>query len=198
VNGVYGLVLAGGRSTRMGRDKAAIAWHGRPQIEIAWRLLSACTESAFVSVRADQAGDPLRDALPRIVDGELGQGPIAGIAAAQAAHPDVAWLVLACDLPFLDAACLQYLLAQRQPARMATAYRSSHDALPEPLCAVWEPSSRARVQAFIAAGRHCPRKLLIEGDTALVELPDARALDNVNTPGELAAARDLIGARETA
>jgi len=198
VSGVYGLVLAGGRSTRMGRDKAAIAWHGQPQLEIAWRLLAACTERAFVSVRAEQAGDPLREALPRIVDGEIGQGPIAGIAAAQAAHPGAAWLVLACDLPFLDTACLQHLLAQRQPARMATAYRSSHDGLPEPLCALWEPSSRSRVQAFIAAGRHCPRKLLIEGDTALVDLPDARALDNINTPGELAAARDLINTRETA
>ena len=58
-------------------------------------------------------------------------GPIAGIAAAQARwRPGAAWLVLACDLPNLDAHTLAHLLAHRDPARIATAYRSSRDALP--------------------------------------------------------------------
>jgi molybdopterin-guanine dinucleotide biosynthesis protein A len=198
VSAVHGLVLAGGRSTRMGQDKAALAWQGRPALERAFALLSACTERVFVSVRADQTGDPLRAALPHIVDGDVGEGPIAGIAAAQAAHPGAAWLVLACDLPFVEAAALRPLLAHRDRSRLATAYRSAHDGLPEPLCAIWEPASREPVLEFIRGGRHCPRRFLIGAGAALVDLPDPQALDNVNTPGELEAARSAFAARGAA
>jgi molybdopterin-guanine dinucleotide biosynthesis protein A len=198
VTPIFGLVLAGGRSTRMGRDKAALDWEGRPALERAFELLAACCEHAFVSVRPDQAGDPLRAALPQIVDGEAGSGPIAGIAAAQAAHPQAAWLVVACDLPFVDAATLSELLLRRDPLRLATAYRSAHDGLPEPLCALWEPASRVPVLEFIAAGRHCPRKFLIQYGAALIDLPHPQALDNVNTPADLHAARAVLGARGAA
>ena len=195
---LHGLVLAGGRSTRMGRDKAALAWHGRPALERAFDLLSACTARAFVSLRAEQAGDPLRRALPHIVDGEAGQGPIAGIAAAQAAHPEAAWLVLACDLPFVDAGTLAHLLERRDTSSLATAYRSAYGGLPEPLCAIWEPASREPLLAFIREGRHCPRKFLINSGATLIDLPDPLALDNINTPGELEAARKALAERGAA
>lgn len=198
MSAVYGLVLAGGRSTRMGRDKAALAWHGRPALERAFEILSACTGRAFVSLRADQADDPLRAALPHIVDGDAGQGPIAGIAAAQAAHPEAAWLVLACDLPFVDADTLVHLRERRDASSLATAYRSAHDGLPEPLCAIWEPASRGPVLEFIREGRHCPRKFLINSGATLIDLPDPIALDNVNTPGELEAAREALAGRGAA
>jgi molybdopterin-guanine dinucleotide biosynthesis protein A len=184
---LYGLVLAGGESRRMGRDKALLDYHGQPQLEWAWRLLSRHCERAFVSVRAAHASDGVRAALPQIVDGELGAGPIAGIAAAQAAHPDAAWLVVACDLPFLGDALLAHLLAHRG-TQSITAYRSAHDGLPEPLCAIYEPSTRPAILAAIAAGRFCPRKLILGSGVPLLELPEATALDNVNTPEDLAAA----------
>ena len=59
-----------------------------------------------------------------------------------ATHAHAYWLVLACDLPFLDAETLRHLLRSRVVARAATAYRSSYDGLPEPLCAIWEPRTR--------------------------------------------------------
>jgi molybdopterin-guanine dinucleotide biosynthesis protein A/molybdopterin converting factor small subunit len=181
---LYGLVLAGGRSTRMQRDKAALEYAGRSQLERAVELLSPLVERVFISVRPDQTGDPLRARFPQIVDSDQVEGPIAGIVAAQSRHPDVAWLVLACDLPLLDEETLQHLLRGRRPARQATAYRSSHDALPEPLCAIYEPSSREAIRAYIAGGRDCPRKFLINADAALLDQPRPGALDNVNTPQE--------------
>jgi len=183
---LYGLVLAGGESRRMGRDKALLDYHGRPQLEWAYQLVARHCARAFVSVRASQA-DELRSALPRIVDGEAGAGPIAGIAAAQAAHPEAAWLVVACDLPFLGDALLAHLVARRG-AECVTAYRSAHDGLPEPLCAIYEPQTRAAILAAIAAGRNCPRKFILGSGVPLLDLPDSAALDNVNTPEELAAA----------
>ncbi|MEJ1961480.1 MAG: NTP transferase domain-containing protein [Gammaproteobacteria bacterium] len=185
---LYGLVLAGGRSARMQRDKAALAYHGRTQLEWAMELIAPFVERAFVSVRPDQASDPVRAKFAQIVDAHEGLGPIAGIVAAQAAHPDAAWLVLACDLPFLDAATLKHLVWARQADRPATAYRSSHDGLPEPLCAIYEPASREAILSYVATGKNCPRKFLIRSEAHLIEEPNPRALDNVNTPEEYGSA----------
>jgi molybdopterin-guanine dinucleotide biosynthesis protein A len=185
---LYGLVLAGGRSTRMQRDKATLAYHGRTQLEWAMELIAPFVERAFVSVRPDQTQDPVRAKFAQIVDAQENLGPIAGIMSAQAAHPDVAWLVLACDLPFLDAATLKHLVWAREEDKPATAYRSSHDGLPEPLCAIYEPASREGILAYIATGKNCPRKFLIRSEAHLIEEPNPRALDNVNTPEEYGSA----------
>jgi len=189
---LYGLVLAGGRSTRMQRDKAALEYAGRSQLERAVELITPLVERVFVSVRPDQGSDPLRARYPQIVDSGEVAGPIAGILAAQSRHPDAAWLVLACDLPLLDRQTLEHLLASRRPERQATAYRSTHDGLPEPLCAIYEPSSREAMRAYVASGRDCPRKFLINADLALLEQPGPGALDNVNTPKEYGSALDRV------
>jgi molybdopterin-guanine dinucleotide biosynthesis protein A len=190
---LYGLVLAGGRSSRMGRDKAALTYgDGTPQLERAMALIAPHVARAFVSVRPDQTAEPLRARFPQIVDQHESMGPIAGLLAAQAQHPDVAWLVLACDLPLLDDATLAQLLRARDPARTATAYRSSHDGLPEPLCAIYEPRSGAALAAYVATGKQCPRKFLGGADTLLLDEPNPEALDNVNTPTDHASANHAV------
>lgn len=181
---VYALVLAGGKSSRMQTDKAALAYHGRAQLADAMHLVAPLVARAFVSVRPDQTDDPLRAGFAQIVDRRADVGPIAGIMAAQEQYPQVAWLVLACDLPFLTATTLKHLLHARDPARLATAYRSSHDGLPEPLCAIYEPQSRAALSAYFDGGRQCPRKFLSEAAAHLITLPESHALDNINTPAE--------------
>lgn len=192
---LYGLILAGGASRRMQTDKAALAFDGKQQLQRAFELASHVCEQTFVSVRPDQLNDPLRSNFPTIADRQAGLGPIAGIAAAQEAYPDVAWLVLACDLPLLTTTTLDYLVRHRAASRPATAFMSTHDGLPEPLCAIWEPSSRESVMAWIAAGKQCPRKLLINSQTHLLKQPDPKALDNVNTPEEMQAASAALGDR---
>jgi molybdopterin-guanine dinucleotide biosynthesis protein A len=192
---LFGLVLAGGASTRMGTDKAVLQYHGQPQLRWAFELLSKFCTATFVSVRPDQREDSARAAYPQIVDRQPGSGPIAGICAALIEHPKVAWLVLACDLPFVSERTLRHLVAHRAPQKMATAYRSAHDGLPEPLCAIWEPAARAAVLAHIASGKQCPRKFLINADVLLLQLAEAQALDNVNTREELGIATAALGSR---
>ena len=104
-----------------------------------------------------------------------------------------AWLVLACDLPFLSDATIEGLLKARDVKTLATAYTSAHDGLPEPLCAIWEPRAAAALDASLAAGGRCPRKFLLRSDAALLEPSDRRALDNVNTPEEYASALTALG-----
>ena len=192
-----GLVLSGGRSTRMQRDKALLDYAGQTQLERAVALLQGITPSVSVSVRPDQVDDPLRARFAQVVDGPDVQGPAAGILAAQQADPSAAWLVLACDLPLLDAATLAALVSGRDASRLATAFRSSHDGLPEPLCAIWEPASGPALLQFVAGGRNCPRKFLLQHDTLLLDQPKPEALDNVNTPDELRAARQELGSAAT-
>ncbi len=184
-----GLVLAGGRSRRMGRDKALLRHGQETQLARAVRLLSAVTAGTWVSARADQAGDAERARFPQIVDRYEDLGPVAGILSAFDHAPDAAWLVLACDLPNVSAATLATLVGGRDPARPFTAFRSSTNGLPEPLCAIWEPAARAVAGAFVKDGVVCPRKMMIRSDTCLLEQPDPRMLDNVNTPEDLGASR---------
>jgi len=190
---LYGLVLAGGESRRMGRDKAALQFHGRSQVDWAFELLSRHCERVFVSVRPGQLAEPNRAAYPAIVDRHDGAGPIAGIAAAQHDYPAVAWLVVACDLPFLGDATIEALIAARG-AHPVTAFRSSHDGLPEPLCAIYEPVTHAGIEDAIASGRNCPRKFIIGSGVPLLEQPDPAALDNVNTPDDFARAQERLRA----
>lgn len=181
---IYGLVLAGGTSRRMQRDKAALLYAGQPQLQRAVELLQPICAQTFVSVRADQQQDALRARWPLIIDQHAELGPLAGIAAAQTLHPEVAWLVIACDLLMLNAQTLEYLLHWRQAGCLATAYRSPYDQLPEPLCAIWEPDSGPLIRTAIAAGEFSPRMLLQRWNTALIDAPHPETLNNVNTPDE--------------
>jgi len=185
---VFGLILAGGSSTRMHRDKAALQYRGKSQLDRAFDLGCRHVGKVFVSVRTNQATDPTRAQRPLIVDSVEGEGPIVGIRSGLAAHPQVAWLVLACDLPFLSDTALSQLLRQRDPTALATAFRSTHDGLPEPLCAIWEPAAAAALAAYQAEGGTCPRKFLIRHAAPLLQPLDEQALDNVNTPEEYTAA----------
>ena len=185
---IYGLVLVGGRSTRMGRDKAALRYGDKPQAVVAYELLARCCVKAFLSCRQGQAVF----GLPAIHDTVENIGPMGGILSALEMHHGKAWLVLACDLPFLTAATLRDLIARRDPSQLATAYRSAHDGKPEPLCAIYEPAIADRLREFVARGEHCPRKALAALDAFLLDLPEARALDNVNHPHEFDKARSAL------
>lgn len=189
---VYGLILAGGASTRMRHDKAALRYGGESQLDRACRLVKPHVAEVFVSVRADQVNDPLRAGHPLIVDAFAGGGPIVGIRSALASSPASAWLVLACDLPLLTDAVLEHLLRARDPAALATAYCSAYDGLPEPLCAIWEPAAGEALARWQSEGRSCPRKFLRIHHAKLVDPVDAHALDNINTPEEYATARSTL------
>jgi len=185
---VFGLLLSGGASRRMQRDKALLEYRGETQLTRAWRLLTETCERAFVSMRTEQLADPVRAGLPHLVDTYDAVGPVAGILSAQDAFPEAAWLVLACDLPLLDRNTLNTLLASRDPSLDATAFISRFDGLPEPLCAIWEPASHALLKQRYDKGSWCPRKALSTLRTRLLP-PPGEALDNINTPDEL---RDLL------
>jgi len=186
---IYGLVLVGGQRERMGRDKALLSYdRENTQLEQTVGLLSAVCERVFISQRADQdfaipeGTQPIFDSIKDV------QGPLCGILSAMSAHPEAHWLVAACDLPFLRVATLEKLVEEFQKSPPAlTAYRSSHDGLPEPLCSIYPAGSDHQLKALAQKlGKHCPRKLLIVSEAKLIEQDDPRSLDNINTAQEYA------------
>jgi len=182
---IYGLVLAGGESRRMGRDKALLVRDGQSQLAHIAALLEGITDRVYVSSRQEQQDDPERSRFENIVDRYEGIGPIAGILSAMDAHPHADWLVVACDLPNIDARTLAFLIEKSKPEQAFTAFKSSYDGLPEPLCALYRSGSEGIIRQFVEDGIVCPRKILIRSETMLLEQPNPVALDNINTPDDL-------------
>jgi molybdopterin-guanine dinucleotide biosynthesis protein A len=183
---VYGLVLSGGKSKRMGQDKALLERDGQSQLAFMMSLLEPLVEQLFVSTRDEQKDESERRQFAQIIDRYDDMGPLAGILSAMDEYPDVDWLVVACDLPNIRVETIRHLLANRSADHPFTAYVSSHDGLPEPLCAIYRCGSADTIRTFSDDGAHCPRKILIRSDTCLIEQLDPASLDNINTPDDLA------------
>ena len=167
----------------MGQDKAFLEFHGKPQVEHVHSLLQGYCGRVFLSKRPDQQPYKHFD----IIDDDpefSSQGPLSGILSAMKKYPEVSWVVLACDLPFVTNETIQALLDHRDPRKTATAFISAQDALPEPLCAIWEGHSFTSILKLFNEGTHCPRKALIKSNAHLIRQNDPHWLDNINTPLE--------------
>jgi molybdopterin-guanine dinucleotide biosynthesis protein A len=191
---ICGLVLAGGRSRRFGADKAAIEYGCQPLLARTVGILQSVLDEVYVSVRADQRADELRAGYRLVIDQDESRGPASGILAAHRERPAAAWLVVACDMPRVDAEALRYLIQARDGHRAATAYRGPIDGLPEPLCTIYEPDTLARLQRQAIVGHGLsPRDLLTHSDVKLVDPKHPGLLSSINTVDDLAR---LSGATE--
>lgn len=186
-----GLVLAGGKSVRMGRAKDALHWHGKEQKYHAADLLKPFCDEVFISCRQDQLTDFDAD-YSALTDTFLNMGPFGGILSALRSQSDKAWLVVACDLPLLDENALQLLTENRDPQKVATTFESPFDGLPEPLITIWEPKSYPLLLNFLGVGTTCPRKVLINNDVLILKPQNPDALMNVNTPEDAKKAQELL------
>lgn len=187
-----GLILCGGRSTRMQQDKSQIAYHGKPQWQYLYELVQSVIPDVYVSCREEQKAT-LHSGIPVIMDNVEGAGPSVGLLSASAAYPEAAWLVLAVDLPLISEQTINYLLAERKPDKDATSLISPFNQLPEPLIAIWEPSGLKKLQENFAAGRNCPRKTLLNADIFQIENPFSAEQYNANTPEEMREAGRQLG-----
>ena len=199
---LYGLILIGGESKRMGRDKAALVYRNGSQAERALELIRPRCGRCFFSVRPDQSLEPgARKAVHEnsaelIPDRFTGIGPMGGILSAQFLHPRAAWLVLGVDMPLLEERDIQELLNFRNPFKFASCFGTDRDKegrpldylLPEPLCAVYEPKSHSRMLALLGRGIDCPRAFLRASDIAMKKPEREDAAFNANSPEQRALA----------
>ncbi|NTW53000.1 MAG: bifunctional molybdenum cofactor guanylyltransferase MobA/molybdopterin-guanine dinucleotide biosynthesis adaptor protein MobB [Chlorobiaceae bacterium] len=189
---LYGLVLAGGLSSRMGTDKALLSYHTENQLVRTALLLSETCDKVFISCRAEQRSSYSRYGHLLLTDTYLDMGPMGGLLSAQRSHPHAAWLVTACDLPFVDADTLASLLSSRDPFRYATAFISPESSLPEPLLTIYEPKSRMALLQQHGSGNDSLSSFLRHRRIMPVEARNPSALNNVNDPAAMTEARKFL------
>lgn len=193
------LILAGGKSSRMGRPKAWLPFHGPPLLARVLGRLAPLFEERVV-VRAP--GQELPDVAARFVEDEQpGLGPVAGLAVGLAAVTRPLAFVVSCDAPFVDPRVVAHLVARCQPPYAAVV--PFWEGRLQPLHAVYRADNAPVLRRLLAEGRRRPVDLFSEAPT--LELPEAeiRALDpdgltfmNTNTPEEWERALTLVAERE--
>ena len=181
--GIKGLVLAGGHSTRMGRDKGGIVVHeGLPQREYLFRELSQICAAVYTSCRTDQRLPP---SLQPIADAFNVGSPLNGILSAFKRFPDTAWLAVAVDMPNVNSDVFRLLASHRNPDKVATCFYNDETKLPEPLLTIWEPAAYPPLLSFVKAGNKSPRDFLSVNDVTMVHTADTSIFYNMNTPDDL-------------
>jgi molybdopterin-guanine dinucleotide biosynthesis protein A len=182
---IKGLILVGGKSTRMGTDKSELNYFGKSQKEFAKEILENNNLETYYSVQK------LSDKDDEISDKFFNLGPFGGICSAFQKDPNTAWLVLATDVPFVNEQIIQQLLKHRNPSKVATAIKGKSKEFVEPLITIYEPKSYPILLQYLAQGYSCPRKVLINSDVEIVQIED-KFIRNINTPEEFEAARKEI------
>lgn len=176
---LHGLVLAGGKSQRMGEDKGAIDYHGKPQREHQGDLLNTVCFKTFISYR-DKTHVSDNSNYEPILDTFEGLGPYGGILSAFREHPNHAWMTVACDLPYMNKETIAQLAAGRDASKIATCFYNPETKFPEPLITIWEPRAYPVLLEFLSQGYSCPRKVLINTDIAQLQMEDIVCMTNVN------------------
>lgn len=197
-SGLSAAVLAGGASSRMGRNKALLLMDGVPLIGRVVEALQAVSDDLLVSTNTPDLYPFLPPAARFVADQQSsGRGPLVGIASVlhAARHPRV--LVVATDMPFLHVALLRYL-AQVDPTADVVVPVASDAGLPEPLHAIYHKRVLPVIEAQLRAGNFKVAALFEQVRThvvpfhELLHIPAApRSFLNVNTPDEWAMIRDV-------
>ncbi len=177
---LHGLVLTGGASSRMGRDKASIVYDGAPQWRAAAKLLRACGAEPFWSCSAPQAAEwKLGDRA--VLDLVMGHGPASGLHAAFSRADRAAWLVIGCDYPWLEAEDLQRLVHARSTGIEAVAYLNHATNDIEPMIALWEPAAQRQFLRAFANGEYSARRVLRSCALRVIEPRAPQVLHDRNT-----------------
>ncbi|HJZ58235.1 MAG TPA: molybdenum cofactor guanylyltransferase [Gemmataceae bacterium] len=189
-----GVVLCGGRSSRMGRPKAWLAFGDELMLQRVVRVLREVVDPVVVVAAPGQDVPPLPDTVEIVRDEVEGRGPLQGLAAGLAAlegKADAAYLS-SCDVPFLTAAFVRRMIALLGDAMVCVPHVAGYH---HPLAAVYRVSVLLHVRELLAANRLRPVFLFDAVPTRVIEPheladidPEFRSLRNLNTPEDYAAA----------
>ncbi len=189
---LYGLVLAGGQSKRMGQDKGLLDYHGQPHRFYLAEVLRPHCERVLISVNAQQA-QLQTERYTYLVDAPqyAETGPIGAVLSAHVAFPDAALFIVTCDLPFFDAACAHQLVSQRAVDAEATAPFNAEIGQPEPLVAIYERRLLQTLPDAFMGGERSLRRVLGRAKVTLLCEFDARCIHSADSPEDYRAATSL-------
>ena len=174
-------VLVGGKSTRMGANKATLPWGDSTIIETIVETVRRVSPRCVLLGACDELPNSLAD-LKQLPDAHPGIGPMAGLYSLLAGHPDRWSLLISCDVPNVTCDVINNLVVHITPAARAVVYTTN--SRPEPCCALYHAGILPDVERAIADRQYSLTRLIarlspleIEADTPIRE-----ALGNINTP----------------
>ena len=191
---LYGAVFVGGQSKRMGEPKFSLAYNGISGTEMASDILNKFCDKVFLSSRADLDMSSLTDIknAERINDEHIQLGPVGGLATLMGRFPDKAWMITACDMPFIKAEDFEVIFQQRDPLRYGTCYVQKGRLGYEPMCAIYEP--KFIVPLYEAMSRRDLSLSRIIDELPFKEVKineqDRSNFMNINTPEDYEVARN--------
>ncbi|MEL7193434.1 MAG: molybdenum cofactor guanylyltransferase [Bacteroidota bacterium] len=180
---LIGWVLAGGKSQRMGQDKAMISYYGKPQALYMWEMLTLEGIETHLSVginlgMADNLGvSGIMDLIP-------GQGPLGAIYTAQQRFPHCPILLMACDMPLVGKEDVGLLIENRKPVVDVSVFWNTEKKQVEPMLSIWEISSQPFVKEALGQGRRSIMKLLETMNVHAIPHPVPHHFLNINTREE--------------
>lgn len=196
---VFGYILAGGGSTRFGRDKALVEIGGMPMLSRMRSLLGAVAKEVNVIAAAHKYAAL---GITSMSDRWEGQGPLAGIITALQATAEIGgaeWnLIIGCDMPFLTREWLTYLAERAQASSAEVVAPRSAQGL-EPLCACWRASAADKLQHVFEAGTRKITEAMKQLRVEVVDEADWKRFDtagllfwNMNTAADYDEARRIL------
>ena len=177
-----GVILAGGKSSRMGTDKRFMDNHGTSAVHFLFRLLRDAGLEVATSCRLT---DGLPDDLHPVFDPEEIKGPMAGIIAGLKAFPGSAVLAVAVDMPGIGPEDIRLLIHERDHTKRATCYFNSSSGQPEPLLTIWEPECLQDLTDQSKKGDFSPMNFLQSASLKTIPSKNPDLFVNLNTPEDL-------------
>jgi molybdopterin-guanine dinucleotide biosynthesis protein A len=200
--GVAGYILAGGGSTRFGRDKALVEVDGQAMLARMMKLMRSVTRDLKLVATPDKYAE---FGAQLVADGWPGQGPLGGIITAleDAAKnsADSGWnLIVSCDMPFLTREWLVFLSERATKSNAQVVFPHSASG-PEPLCACWQTGAAAKLRSGFERGVRKVTEGIALLRAEVLDAPDWKRFDsagrlfwNMNTAADYEEARRILEA----
>ncbi|MFA9212744.1 MAG: NTP transferase domain-containing protein [Candidatus Methylacidiphilales bacterium] len=195
-NELVGVVLAGGKSSRMATDKAFINYHGKAQIYFLSEQLKMVTNNVILSINQKQKSE-IDTQYEFIVDSEkyLDSGPINGLLTTHEKYPNKPLIVLACDYPLLSLTDILNLKFTFLKHQKTTTFFNPESGFREPLLGVYHPNDLAKLLAFYNNGNTSLQQFLNTIDAIKLEAINLQNIKSIDNPTDLEAIKNQINSQ---
>ena len=188
---INGIVLAGGKSSRMETDKAELIYKEVPQWKAAENLLNNFCKNVYISINHEQAKTWAKSEQQNFVEDKVkfkNKGPISGILSVADENTEEGFFVLGIDYPFLQLKNLIQLNNLRSESYEAICFEK--DGFVEPLCTIFEKSAIEKLKIYFEKGGESLSKFLKTIETKKVKIAEEHFLKNVNSKEEYLAIKN--------
>ena len=190
---MYGLVVCGGKSTRMGTDKSLINYHGKPQRYYVYEMLEWICDKVFISCNREQATGIV---APYLMLADLPDlenvGPMAALITAFSTHPDKDFLVVGCDYPFITTKDLKEFAKVVDREQIASAFYNEENNMYEPLLAYYSERSGNEIQRMYNGNQYSLQHFLKENNAEKYNASRPKRVVSIDTPEDFQTAREKI------